>query len=296
MSIRLVPREEIDKTKWNSCVHYASNGSIFGYMWYLDAMARHWDGLVQGDYEAVMPLTPKAIRWGQEGLKQPPLIRETAIYSVNPPSLSRNKAFWAAIPEEYKVVDLQLDSFSQPREGDWTNSPQTNYYLPLSGQYEQIRERYSSDLIEQLAIAEAADLFPSSSMKPEKIAEHFRQSTNLITEQVFHGLQRIMYNILHRGWGFGTGVMNRDKEILAADFFIFSHGRIMSLAPSNTPPGHAVFAQQYMYDAIIRNNAGKPQALDFNAPFNSVEFAQSFGALDYEYFKVQRDKRLWGVF
>ena len=50
MDIRLVPQEEIDKTKWNSCVHYAANGKIFGYKWYLDNVAIDWVGLVVLDY------------------------------------------------------------------------------------------------------------------------------------------------------------------------------------------------------------------------------------------------------
>ncbi len=50
MDVRFVPREEIDKVKWNSCVHYANNGNIFGYVWYLDQVAREWDALIEGDY------------------------------------------------------------------------------------------------------------------------------------------------------------------------------------------------------------------------------------------------------
>ncbi len=56
MNIRFVPQEDIDKTKWNSCVHYAINGNIFGYMWYLNNVAKKWDALVEEDYESVFPL------------------------------------------------------------------------------------------------------------------------------------------------------------------------------------------------------------------------------------------------
>ncbi len=293
MSIRLVPREEIDKIKWNSCVHYATNGSIFGYMWYLDATARHWDALVEGDYESVMPLTYASLRWGNEGLIQPPLIRELAIYSVNPPSDQRNQAFWDALPDKYKVIDLQLDSFSSPKGDQWQKAERTNYYLPLASEYEQVSVNFTPELTEKLAVAMESDLFPSSSLKPERIAELYRQENGPIKEEVFHGLQRIMYNLLHRGWGFATGVMNREKELLAADFFVFSHGRVMSLAPSVTAAGQQVYAKEHLYDAIIRNFAGKPQALDFNTAPGEDDFAKRFGALNYEYFDLQQDTRRW---
>lgn len=290
MNIRLIPREEIDKTKWNSCVHYATNGNVFGYMWYLDAMARHWDGLVEGDYESVMPITYKNLSWGRQGLMQPPLIREMAIYSINAPSNKRNDTFWAALPEAISKVDLQLDAFSQPHQEGWIKEEKTNYFLPLSESYERIRERYSPELIERLRIATAADLFPMANLKPERIAALFRQTKGLLTEPEFHGLQRIMYNVLHRGWGFASGIMNREQEVLAADFFIFSHGRVMSMAPVITKAGNEVYAKDYLYDLMIRQQAGKPQSLDFNTSLTDTDFAREFGGLDYPYHRVQRQR------
>jgi hypothetical protein len=43
MAVRWVKREDIDKVKWNSCVHYAYNGNIFGYVWYLDFIGKSWN-------------------------------------------------------------------------------------------------------------------------------------------------------------------------------------------------------------------------------------------------------------
>lgn len=290
MSIRLISREEIDKTKWNSCVHYAVNGNIFGYMWYLDAMARHWDGLVEGDYESVMPLTHREVGWRQQGLVQPPLVRELAIYSVNPPSNKRNEAFWNALPPEYKKVKLDLDAFSQPRTDNWVTTELTNYFLPLNEPYELIRARYSQELVDRLEVAKQQDLFPMSSLKPERIAELFRKMKGVLSEPEFHGLQRIMYNALHRGWGFASGIMNREQEVLAAEFFIFSHGRVMSLAPIVTKAGEAIHAKEYLYDLMIRQQAGKPQSLDFNATASDVDFARQFGSIHYEYYHVENER------
>ncbi|MEL7020062.1 MAG: hypothetical protein AAGK47_00510, partial [Bacteroidota bacterium] len=56
MDIQLIKREDIEKPRWDGCVHYSPNGNVFGYTWYLDAIAREWDGLVENNYESVMPL------------------------------------------------------------------------------------------------------------------------------------------------------------------------------------------------------------------------------------------------
>lgn len=303
MKVRLIPREEIDKVKWNSCVHYATNGNIFGYMWYLDAMSRDWSGLVEGDYESVMPLPNKQIRWGKQGLVQPPLIRELAIYSVNPPNNKRNEAFWAAIPEEYRHTDLYVDAFSQPFSEGYEISEKINHYLPLTEAYELLRERFSQAMIDQLEVAKAANLFPVSNLKPERIADLHRQANRQLSDVAYHGLQRIMYNILHRGWGFASGVMNDKQEVLAAEFFIFSHGRIMSLAPSQSKAGTEVNALAHLYDTMLRQQAGKPQLMDFNtslAPGKNTalqntlqQLVRGFGALHYDYFSVKTPSKGW---
>jgi hypothetical protein len=296
MNIQLLPREEIDKIKWNSCVHYATNGSVFGYMWYLDATARHWDALVEGDYESVMPLPFERRRWQGDSLYQPPLIRNLAVYSIHSPDQARIDAFWAAVPEQYRRINLAVDTFSAPTKGTWAVEETHNYYLPLLGEYEALRSRFSPSRLADLERAAAADIFPTTSLKPEQLAAYYRANHPLVKDQEFHGLQRIMYNVLHRGWGFATGVMDREKNLLAADFFIYSHGRIMSLAPVQTAAGEAVGALAHVYDAVIRNHAGKPQALDFNTHRISPGFAKGFGAVAYTYHQVERDTRRFKFF
>ena len=55
--IQYLSHKEINKTKWDACILNAPNGLIYPYSFYLDHMAKNWDALVFGDYEAVMPLT-----------------------------------------------------------------------------------------------------------------------------------------------------------------------------------------------------------------------------------------------
>ncbi|MEM1216614.1 MAG: hypothetical protein AAGJ82_13055, partial [Bacteroidota bacterium] len=278
MKIQRIAREDIDKTKWNSCVHYATNGNIFGYLWYLDAMSRDWEALVEGDYESVLPLPRKDLSWGEEGLQQPPLVRELAIYSIHPPANKRTAAFWEAVPAKYRYVALEMDAFSLPKASNWQVAERKNYFLPLSETYELLRERYSQSLIDQLRATPQDDLFPASNLKPERLAQLYRSANRHLSEPEFHGLQRIMYNALHRGWGFASGIMNREQEVLAADFFLFSHGRVMSLCPFETKAGNDLNAQAYLYDLMIRQQAAKPQALDFNCVNDQRnELAKQFG-------------------
>ena len=109
MNIQYLKREEIDKVKWNSCVHYATNGNIFGYMWYLDFVGKDWDALIEGDYESVFPLVWRDGIFGKKELYQPPLMRELGVYSINVLSQARVRKFLEAIPEEFNKVDIILN-------------------------------------------------------------------------------------------------------------------------------------------------------------------------------------------
>ena len=105
MDLLLVKKEDIDKTKWNSCVHYATNGNVFGYKWYLDSVSKEWDALIEGDYESVLPLfhtTSNPTSYRQS------LIKESGIYSIHLLSQKRIENFIEAVPAAYKNIDIQF--------------------------------------------------------------------------------------------------------------------------------------------------------------------------------------------
>ncbi|MEM6725303.1 MAG: hypothetical protein AAF598_14780 [Bacteroidota bacterium] len=93
MEIRYLKRDEIDQLKWDSCVHYANNGQVYGYTWYLDNVAEDWDGLVEGDYESVFPLVWNSKIFGIKQLYQPFLSQQLGLFSVNLLSKARLQTF-----------------------------------------------------------------------------------------------------------------------------------------------------------------------------------------------------------
>ena len=81
-NIKYLLHHQIDKTKWDRCIKGADNGLIYGHSFYLDHMARHWDGLVLNDYEAIMPL-PWNKKYGIYYLYQPFLCAQLGIFGKN---------------------------------------------------------------------------------------------------------------------------------------------------------------------------------------------------------------------
>ncbi|KGE88403.1 MAG: hypothetical protein ACE362_17370 [Phaeodactylibacter xiamenensis] len=293
MEIKFVPRGEIDKVKWNSCVHYATNGNIFGYMWYLDHIAKDWDALVEGDYESVFPLVWRLGRISGKELHQPALIRELGIYSIHVLSKPRVERFLAAIPEQYQHISIYLNEQNPIPDGSrFKVEKQTNYQLFLNRAYEEITDGYSRPLMEKLQLAEDAGLVLTSSMKPEQIAGFYKKyrPRRQQSEEVFHGMQRVMYNALHRGWGFASSVLDTDANPLAVNFFLYSHGKVISFMPVVSPEGKAVGALPHLFNGLVRQHAGRPVILDFNVSGNN-QMAIDFGAKTNPFFKIQLNKR-----
>lgn len=298
MKIQYIKREDIDKTKWNSCVHYANNGNIFGYMWYLDAVAKDWDGLVEGDYESVMPLVWQDIFPRKKALHQPDLIRELGVYSIHVLSPARIRKFLEAIPKAFKKMELHLNeqntSFQPP---DFQITEKTNHQMLLTETYPDLANNYSEDLKSRLEKNQNIGLRPVANLKPEKIADFYKKHSpdkkNLT--QNFHAIQRIMYNVLHRGWGFSSAVLDKNEDLLAANFFIYSHKKVMSWLPLESPAGHKVNALAYLMDFFLQSHAGKPLILDFNTQKENP-LAVDLGARSNVFYRIKKDGRKWGVF
>ena len=290
MNIHYLKAEEIDKTKWNSCVHFATNGNIFGYMWYLNNVSKDWDCLIEDDYESVLPLIwqPKILKTKE--LYVPNLVRSTGIYSVNVLSKRRVNAFLNAIPAEYQNIEIALNEGISPSEDlDFEMEEQGNYLLMLNKDYPSIALDYSEATKDLISKAEASSLSSTTNLKPEILADFYKEHTSdkKFVEEKFHAFQRIMYNALHRGWGFASGVQNKDGKLLAADFFIFSHGKMMSLLGTTSKEGRATGAHLMLIDRIIQTNATRPIVLDFN---KNEKWFEDLGAKKIPYFHLKRKK------
>jgi len=296
MNIRFVPQDEIDKVKWNSCVHYAINGNIFGYMWYLDNAAKEWDALVEDDYVSVFPLIWRYKYLKVKELYQPDLIRESGIYSINALSPNRVNSFLNAIPKDLKYINIHLNDlmYLAPEDGH-TIAQKYNHQLILNKTYEQITSKYSPQLSQKLEKAQLANLTATSNLKPEKIVDFYKKHTphrrNL--DRRYHAYLRIMYNVLHRGWGFGSGILDTTGELLATAFFMYSHNKVIALLSASSPRGKELAADVFLFNALIQKHADKPMILDFNS---SDEMALDFGVQQNSFQQLTVDKRKWGLF
>src|SRR6187455_1098564 len=138
--IKYLQHKEIDKAKWDACITNSPNGLIYGYSFYLDCMARHWDALVLGDYEAVMPLTWNK-KYGFYYIYQPFLSASLGVFGnhLNGDIL---ESFLLAIPRRFRLWEFSLNHGNLFSVKGFDLHERVNFILPLHKRYEQLFEGF----------------------------------------------------------------------------------------------------------------------------------------------------------
>ena len=107
LSIYYLTRDKVDTQKWDHCINTCSNGLVYSYTYYLDAMCSNWSALVLNDYQAVMPL-PWRKKWSIYYLYQPPFIAQLGLFANNI-TADLLEAFLKAIPKKFSYLDYMLN-------------------------------------------------------------------------------------------------------------------------------------------------------------------------------------------
>lgn len=294
MNIRFVPREEIEKVKWDSCVHYANNGNPFGYTWYLDNVAREWDGLVEGDYESVFPLIKRKNKKVAE-LYIPDLLPKAGLYSIHGLSKARIQAFLSHIPSEYGVQEIAFIRKISLPNSDHLHI-KNDYQLNLSVDYDEIQKNYTDKLRQGLDHVHQSNYIADASVRPEDIADFYLANSPRATEEMKHSYLRIIYNFLHRGTAFISTMKDEQNQMIAADVFAYSHGKVISLIPSYKGE-EGKFALWKLLDLIFQTHSGKPNIFDFNTQMGCNMHPEVFRAetLPYSTYKIDQhpSKKKW---
>lgn len=256
---RYVPYEEIDKNKWNGTIHYSPNGNVYGYHWYLKSVWRQWDAIIEDDYESVLPILPsKMLRHSYD------LLPSLGPYSVNALTKIRvNQMLDMAMeytasglyPLSYRVDPLHVD--------DRISDQLCHFSIDTIEPYATLEEAYNADIRGQLAALDTTDVKLTAGIKPEDIVGYVK-----LDDRYSNALLRIMYNALHRGIGWSSGIIDKKTgKYLSLSFFVASHNKVYELYTAST--GDPVY-RYFILDLLLRNNSGKPNQLISNSSSPSL--------------------------
>ena len=290
--IRYLNSTEIDKKKWDTCIHESRYPSVFVYSWFLDVVCENWGALVLNDYEAVFPFAYNR-KWMISYIYQPFFTRYFGFYSKTICSDHLKQQFLNAIPSRFKYVKLCLNSSEEKIPDQYTSEQRMYQALELHNPYNEIRLHFSENTKRNIKKAIKANLETRYTVLPETIVGLFRQTKggelNTFGDMDYERLTKLMKSCLDRNCGETIAVYEKEN-LCAAAFFMYSDERFVFLKSGVTDDGKTKGAMHFLMDSFIQQHAGKKKGLDFGG--SSVEsvarFYKNFGALDYVYLQIEK--------
>ncbi len=283
--IQYLSHQQIDKTKWDYCIDRAPNGLIYAYSFYLDHMARNWDALVLNDYEAVMPLTWNK-KYGIKYLYQPFLTAQLGIFSKGMNRVSVEQ-FLKAIPDEFRLIDISLNSGNTHCIPEQFSTERSNYVLNLNKPYEELYNNYRENIQRNVKKARQLGCRPEKEFDPEKVISLAVVQMKTYSHESSENVERfrkLYHHLQVRNMSTTYGI-SLNGGLLASCVFFFSHNRAYYILVGNHPDGKNTGASHALLDAFIKDHAGKNILLDFEGSDirNLAFFYSSFGATHETY-------------
>jgi hypothetical protein len=213
-----------------------------------------------------MPLFYKKTWWGANQLYIPELIKSAGIYSVHVMSKPRVGHFLKSIPTPLGRGKMLLAEGTPWTEDPvWKQETKNTWIYAPQDTYEALANNYSAAFLRRLDTANQADFFPAATSKPETLAQFWKkhaQGKNNQSPDV-HTLQRIQYQIAHRGWGSPMAAQDGDGNLLAFYYVGYTPGRISLLLSASSEKGRQLEAPAFLLDQLIQRHAGTPAVMDF---------------------------------
>jgi hypothetical protein len=290
MSIQYLPYKDINIDKWDACIAAADNGLVYGYAYYLNAMAKQWDALVLNDYEAVMPLTFNK-KYGIHYLYQPFF---TACLGVFGHSISADlvNEFLLAIPTKFKYWDIYLNHGNHFILNDFEPYQRMNYVLPLNESSEIIYKNFRDNIKRNIKKAAQLNCVTKKNIAVEEIialAKAQSKKFSPVDDETYARLKSLCQLMQQKKQAITYGIYNPGNELLASAAFFFSHKRAYYILVGNHPNGKTIGASHALINAFIQDYAGQNLVLDFEGSDirNLAFFYSSFGAVEEKYIGIK---------
>lgn len=279
MSIQLIPAAQIDRLKWDSCVHYATQPLFTGYTWFLNAVSKEWSGLVEGDYETVLPLFHGRDMLLRTVYRQPWHMAPGGPFSRHVMSRPRILSLLRALPPRTRKLllawegNISLDGLHARKE--------KRYLLPLYDPYPALAEKFTP------SVTSPEEPWAYIQPSPEEITAFWMQHAPDYKgkEKDRHRYHRIIYQAMHRGQWIPTAIKLPGSGILAAGGFVSGHGYVFRLLHAHTPDASGRAAMTELYRSMAESWSGRPVMLDFNGD----TAGEAFGATLIHYTLIHKD-------
>ena len=286
--IKYLRRHEVSDEKWNACLASASNGVIYGYAFYLDAMTDQWDALVMNNYAFVMPL-PWRKKWFIHYLYHPFLTAQLGLFG-NGITKEILKAFLEAIPKKFLRWDFSLNGGNLFAVNGYRLYERSDYVLPLHKPYEELYGAYRENIRRNIKKSLTYGCSIKTGVSIDDIITLTKLQAKDTPEQDFQNFKSLFLRLKDKSMAKTYGILSAKGDLLASAAFLFSHKRAYYILVGNHPNGRTLGASHALIDAFIKDHAGQDLVLDFEGSDlrNLAFFYSSFGAKEEKYAAIRK--------
>ena len=288
--------KEIDKEKWDACITHAPNGLIYGYSYYLDHMAKHWDALVLNDYEAIMPLTWNK-KYSFHYLYQPAFTASLGVFgkSINEQLVRK---FLDTIPKKFRLIEISLNTGNNFPAALNNYYLRSNYILDLNKPYDGLSGSYRENHKRNIHKAFQLGSTVSKAVSIDEIIKLHEEQLKHIdgTKPEDYLNFKKLYDLLNKkNKAEVYAILDAKNRTLASAVFFLSHNRAYYIMVGNHPDGKTMGASHALIDAFIKDHAGQDLILDFEGSDirNLAFFYGGFGATEEIYPALKINKLPW---
>lgn len=283
--IKYLQQDQIDKEKWDACINNSSNALIYGYSFYLDTMAKHWDGLVLNDYEAVMPLTWNR-KYGITYLYQPFSCALLGVFgkTVN---ATLTDAFLLQIPEKFRYWDINLNPGNDVGNTSFRVRQRKNFILDLNRPYANLYEGFSDNIKRNIKKAAQLNCTINKPSLPEvlKLAKSQMDGFANVSTEDLDRFSKLFYLLETKHAAATYGIVAANGNLLSSCVFFLWQNRAYYILAGNHPDSKSTGASHALINAFIKDHAATNMILDFEGSDipGLALFYSSFGSLEESY-------------
>ena len=290
--IAIIPSYNIDREKWNRCINESNNAVIYATSSYLDHLADNWTGIVQNDYEQVMPVVWRR-KLGIRYSYQAPFIQQLGIFcgKKNPDE----KPFLKSLFSVCRYGDYPFNfgnSIGGTREF-------VNYILPLDGSYQELSKRFSTDVIQNIRRGSGYDPVYEKGEIDEAVY-HYRKlygKQSGTADEAFEKFRKWCVFIGKNDKIIVRKVSAADGSLLAIALLPADKNRMYNIMNSTLPEGKRTEANYYLLSRLWVEFEATGMTFDFEGSDipGVKEFYRKFGAINQPYQKLHFNHLQWPV-
>jgi len=286
--IKHITRKDLDVAKYDACIAQAVNSRIYAYSWYLDIVADHWDVLVYGDYEAVMPL-PWRRKYFLKYIYFPFWILELGIFN----SYSDKEVdvlFYSYLNKKFRKIFLRMN-IENHFDYEFRIFLKYNYFqfLDLKNNYENIINNYKKDRIKDLKKASKYYLYEKVNIDIDAFIQLFKNNVakriKNINDNDYVVLKEIITKCLSHNFGDLIHIYDHQNHLVASGFFIKYRNTISILVSSTDFKNRENGANTFLIDNAIKKYNKDYEYFYFGGSSipSIASYFKSFGASELQY-------------